>query len=124
MPLLNQSQSLASDSPYSLENFQWLMENSSVKDYLSENELREVEAALNDGDEVILQRHYDLLLEQFLIERDRNIDLGLQEESLMQEFSSSVSDISHEVQVNQKARNDDVEAQEHAGADDILNELE
>lgn len=113
----------ADDAPYSLENFQWLMENSSAKSFLSAEDLKEIEKALKNRDETTLKNHYSFILEEFAKEREININFALQQESLMLEFTSNVEAIDQEVKTEQKARNSQAEEEEKAGAEDILEEL-
>jgi len=113
----------ADNAPYSLETFQWLMENSSAKNLLSAERLAEIEDAIKNKDEALLQESYPFLLSEFVRERNININFGLQQEAMALEFEDSMDEINHGLRNNQKVRNHEVETAEKEGADEILQAL-
>ncbi len=118
-----QIEAIASDAPYTLDNFLWLMEHSSAKSFLPAESLSEIEEALSNSDEDYLLSVYPLILDEFVKERDININFALQQESLMNDFISHVEEVDHQVKSDQKVRTDKIEAEEHSHAEDILDEL-
>ena len=115
---------LADDAPYSLDNFLWLLDNSSAKTYLSEESLKEVDEALKKNNDGPLKDLYPIILEQFVRERDININFALAQESLMHDFITNVEDTGLKVKKDLKARTEKVEAKERAKAENILEKLD
>jgi len=111
------------DAPYHLKTFVWLMENSSAKDYYSEGQLREIAEAIKSKDEDTLKRFYPDILRRFAEKRNANIYLALQEEFLTMQFQNGLNEIRSEHRHRQEDRHQEIEAEEHASADEILNQL-
>jgi hypothetical protein len=113
----------ADDAPYTLETFVWLMDNFNAKGLFSDADWDEIEKAVADKNEEHLKTVYPYILEKFVRERDININFALQQESLMQEFTSSVEEVNQDVKARQEARNTEIEAAEKEGVEEILEEL-
>lgn len=113
----------ADNAPYTLETFVWLMDNFDAKGLFSDADWNEIEKAVADKNEDHLKTVYPYILEKFVRDRDININFALQQESLMQDYTSSVEEVNQEVKAKQEARNTKIEAAEREGAEEILEEL-
>jgi hypothetical protein len=114
---------LTSNSPYSLENFKWLMEHSSATRYLSDDSLNKIETALKGGEEAILRDLYPIILPQFIAERDIDVDFIVSQEDTMNSFVTAVEKIGLGVTEQFKESKQQYEEKEKLEAENILNEL-
>ncbi|HLG25416.1 MAG TPA: hypothetical protein VI588_01300 [Candidatus Gracilibacteria bacterium] len=115
---------ITADSPYSLENFLWLMENSSVGTYLSEESLARIDQSLESKNEQALRELYPIILEEYVRERDININFALQHESLMNDFAVDVEKAGYKVKAELKAHVKKLEEKERREAEKILKKIE
>ncbi|MCC6643681.1 hypothetical protein IT411_02940 [Candidatus Peregrinibacteria bacterium] len=111
------------NSPFTLERFQWLMENAAVASYLADESLAEIQTALSKGDESVLKQIYPIILEQFVSERQININFVLQEEALMSDVIEKVEKAGFEVKTKIKERTAKIEEKEKLEAENILKKL-
>lgn len=116
-------ETLTINSPFTLERFQWLMENAAVESYLADDSLEEIKAALANGNEAVLRQIYPIILEQFVNEREININFALQEEALLSSLADKVEQAGFAVKTQVKERQAKVEAKEKKEAENILKKL-
>ena len=114
---------ITANSPYSLENFKWLMEHSSVQQYLLDESLMKIEESLKSGDETVLCRLYPIILEQFITERDINVQFAISQESAMHAFVVGAEKAGYKVKAEYEERKQSVEKKEHTEAENILKNI-
>ena len=112
------------DTPYSLENFLWLMNNSSVRSYLSEESLAHIKQAIDTSNEQTLKELYPIILEQFIHESEINTNFVLQQESLMNDFATNVGKLGFKIKAEIKSSNAKLEEQDKNYAENIIKQIE
>lgn len=117
------SPKLAADTPFSRDNFDRLMENSSAKAYLDEEILKSIDDAQANGDEEYMKAMYPIILSQYLRELEIKAEMEAKEEESIENFKKEVEEIDRKLKEERKLETENAEREEKARAEDILKAL-
>ena len=114
---------LTIESPYSRQNFKWLMQNSAAKKYLEEKTINEINKALEAGNDPLLEELYGDILNEYVREEEADLNLAIQESKLIEEFEEDSQMTNKILEQEKEERKAAIEEEEDVQADKILNKL-
>ncbi len=114
---------ITTDTPYSLENFKWLMDHSSARSYLGKETVSKILTALEKGDDEFLKGHYKNILLEYLKENQIDEDFARSHDMIMGRFTNNMKNMGKNLKKTRKDRNEKEEKSEKESADKILDEI-
>ncbi len=114
---------LTADTAYSPENFKWLMDHSSARSYLGPETVARIFHAMQEGDDVILQEYYALILQEYLKEKRIDEDFSVTEGVILGNFNNEMDTMGKNLKKVRKDRNNKEEQDEKEGAESILDQI-
>jgi len=117
------AQQISADTPYSMEVFVWLMENSSAKSYLDEITLKRIDDAIASNDDRYLKTIYKIILNTFIEERNAELNRAVSSDLIMDGFTERAETDGKILKEENKKRIKKSEAEDKKIADNILKKL-
>lgn len=114
---------ITSGTPYSLENFKWLMQHPPVRSYLGDDIQKNIRNSINNGNEEYLKRIYPIILELYLKTKESDDKFQKNHEQTIADLTKRINETEKHEKEARKVRNQMVENREKEDADNLLNKL-
>ena len=113
----------AYDTPYSLENFEWLMEHSAARSYLGGETVERINDAIAKKNEEYLKSLYPAIFNEYLKEKRIDLNFTLRAGKIMGDFAGNMEKIGTKVRKERRERKTKIEAEESERAEKILKQI-